>query len=167
MDSLFTRFITWLHDPFFYIVLLGIFYVIVFSRLEEKNETKLNAYLKNSDEVTFLPKVSVKHLQNLIGTRRGWFKADVYFTPHSIFVFGGSVKMTIHAQYYFDRTSPPEKLVWLKSNFIAIDKVFWDKNDLHICYVAPYWYKARCTTILKNVFEREETPSIQELLLDR
>jgi hypothetical protein len=153
----------WFHDPFFYIVLLGICYVFVFSRFASKNEQELKAYLKNSDEVIFLPKVSVKHLQKFIGARRDWFKADAYFTPHSIFIFGGSIRFTLHAQYYFDRKSPPKKLVWLERSFLPIDKLFWEGDNLHICYVAPARHKARCTVILKNLKKRQEAVSIQNL----
>jgi hypothetical protein len=152
----------WFHDPFFYIILLAIGYVLVFSHFQNKNEREMKAYLKNSDEVIFLPNVSVKHLLKFIGTRRDWFKADVYFTPHSIFVFGG-LKMIIHAQYYFDKNSPPKKLVWLKRSFLPIDKLFWEGDNLHICYVAPARHKARCTVILKNLKKRQEAVSIQNL----
>ena len=162
IDSLFTTFSNWLQDPFFYLFLVGISSVIIFSYFENKNEQKLQEYLNESDEAVYLSKVSVKHLQKIIGIRRDWFKSDVYFTPHSIFVFGGGRRFTLHAQYYFNTKSPPEKLVWLKSGFLAVDKMFWDKNDLNICYLAPRWPNAKCTTILKDVSMRKEIKSIQD-----
>ena len=162
IDSLFITFSNWLQDPFFYLIILGFLYVCIFSYLENKNEQKLQEYLSDNDEVIYLPKVSVKHLQKFIGIRRDWFKADVYFTLDSIFVFGGGGRFTLHSQYYFNTKSPPEKQVWLKNSFLPVDKIFWDKNDLHICYLAPHWPNAKCTTILKDVSRRKEIQSIQQ-----
>ena len=153
-----------IQDPFYAIFIICVIFIAVFSYYQNKNEKEIREHIKDKNEVIFLPTVSAKYRASSIGTQRAWFKVSMIFTPDSIFVFGGTGRAILHFQYYSKLNASPTNLIWPKKNFIPVDKIEFDEDDLIIHYISPHWHKANCTLRLKNVLKMDEFQSILLLL---